>query len=381
MAEHLRLKHEVLSAKWSDEIHQWQVTIKNIDTGEVFVDTAHFFVEAAGRLNVPKFPNIPGLDDRFKGTVVHTSQWTDDLTREISGKRIAVIGNGASGQQFLANIIDKPTHVDHYVRSRQWIVPAFSPTFVAATKEVLGGYVFTQEEKDRFVQDPQAYLEYRKSIEKGLHGRFEGTILGSESNNKAWENSRQALWERLGGDQAWFARLVPSFAPGCKRPTPSAGYIEAIQSSKVDYVDDVRISHATADGLVTEDGTERKVDMIVTATGFKNGFLPLFPTIGKDGRDLSKYWATNGPIGYPKTYFGIMAPKIPNWFAVVQVSTHNLSNFTAPLTISRPTVTVWVAHSPSTPRNLCNLYCQSYSQGPRPRISRHIPVRRSHRGL
>lgn len=296
------------------------MTIRNIDTGDVFVDTSHFFVEAAGRLNVPKFPNIPGIDTEYKGTLVHTSQWTDEFTRKVAGKRIAVIGNGASGQQFLANIVDQPAHVDHYVRSRQWIVPAFSPSFVAATKEVLGGYVFTQEEKDRFVQDPKAYLEYRKSIEKGLHGRFEGTILGSESNNKAWQSSRQALWERLGGDQAWFDRLVPSFAPGCKRPTPSAGYIEAIQSSKVDYVDDVRISHATVDGLVTEDGKERKVDIIVSATGFKSGFLPLFPTIGKEGRDLSKYWATDGPVGYPKTYFGVMAPKIPNWFAVVQVS-------------------------------------------------------------
>jgi cation diffusion facilitator CzcD-associated flavoprotein CzcO len=72
--------------------------------------------------------------------------------------------------------------------------------------------------------------------------------------------------------------------------------------------------------LVTEDGKERKVDIIVTATGFKNGFLPLFPTIGKNGLDLSKYWATDGPIGYPKTYFGVMAPNVPNYFAVVQVS-------------------------------------------------------------
>lgn len=318
--EHLRLKHQVLSAKWSDDIHQWEVTIKDLATGDIFTDTSHFFVEAAGRLNVPNFPNIPGLETEYKGTLVHTSQWTEELTESLEGKRIAVIGNGASGQQFLVNTLDRPAHVDHYVRSRQWIVPAFSPNFIPATVDVLGAHVFTEQEKERFESDPSAYLEYRKSIEKNLHGRFEGSILGSEANDKTWQAFRAALWARLDGDKAWFERLVPDFASGCKRPTPSAGYIEAIRSSKVDYVDDSKITHATADGLVTEDGKERKADIVVAATGFKKGFLPLFPTVGKNGLDLSKHWATDGPIGYPKTYFGIMAPNVPNYFAVVQVS-------------------------------------------------------------
>lgn len=318
--EHLRLKHEVLSAKWSEELQQWVVEIKDLATGESFTDTSDFFVEAAGRLNVPTFPSIPGLQTEYKGTVVHTSQWTEELTRSLEGKHIAVIGNGASGQQFLVNTLNLPAHVDHYVRSRQWIVPAFSPNFIPATTDVLGGHVFTEEEKDRFVRDPTAYLEFRKSIEKNLHGRFEGTILGSEAHDKTWQAFRSALWSRVGGDKAWFERLVPDFAPGCKRPTPSAGYIEAIRSSKVDYIDDSRITHATADGLVTEDGKERKVDIVVAATGFKKGFLPLFPTVGKNGHDLSEYWAAEGPVGYPKTYFGIMAPNMPNYFAVVQVS-------------------------------------------------------------
>ena len=318
--EHLRLKHQVLSAKWSDLIHQWEVTIKDLVTGDIFTDTSHFLVEAAGRLNIPSFPNIPGLDTEYRGVLAHTSQWTEDLTRSLEGKRIAVIGNGASGQQFLVNTLDKVAHVDHYVRSRQWIVPTFSPNFVPATLDVLGAHVYTEEEKERFERDPSAYLEYRKSIEHNLHGRFEGSILRSEANDKAWELYRKALWDRVGGDQFWFERLVPDFAPGCKRPTPSAGYVEAIRSPKVDYVDDSRIVNATASGLVTEDGRERKVDIIVAATGFKKGFLPLFPTVGRNRLDLSTYWATDGPIGYPKTYFGIMAPNVPNYFAVVQVS-------------------------------------------------------------
>ncbi|KAL1860806.1 hypothetical protein Plec18170_001318 [Paecilomyces lecythidis] len=320
--KHLHLKHDVLSANWSDDIHQWVVKIKNLATGEIFTDTAHFFISAAGRLNVPKFPNIPGLESEYKGTLVHTAQWTDELTRGLEGKRVAIIGNGASGQQILVNIFNKPAHIDHYVRSRQWIVPSFSPNLISAKPDLLGAHVFTEEEKARFEKDPKAYLDFRRSLEKNFHGRYEGSVVGSEANDAIRQKFEEALWEQVRGDKAWFDRLVPSFAPGCKRPTPSAGYIDAIRSDKVDYVDDVRITHATADGLVTEDGKERKADIVVVATGFQNGFLPLFPTVGKNGLDLSKYWAADGPVGYPKTYFGVMAPNVPNYFAVVQANTN-----------------------------------------------------------
>lgn len=315
--QHLHLKHEILSAIWSDEIHQWVVTVKNLTTGETFTETAHFFVSAAGRLNVPKLPAIPGLETEFKGTVFHSSQWSDD--RDVEGKRVAIIGNGASGVQLLTNTYDKWSHIDHYSRSKHWIVPAFSPHIIAATSEVRGGKVFTEEEKEIFVKDPKAYLEFRRSIDKHFHSRFRSSIIGSEESEKTRQKAIDQLHEWLGGDEEWLERLVPDFAPGCSRPTVSAGYIEAIRSPKVDYIK-TKISHASVNGLVTEDGEERKVDVIIAATGFKNGFLPLFPTVGKDGHDLSKHWADDGPIGYPETYFGVMAPKMPNYFGVIQVS-------------------------------------------------------------
>lgn len=305
-----------MSATWSDDIHQWIVTVKNLATGQVVTETAHFFVSAAGRLNVPKFPDIPGLETDYKGTYIHTAQWDENL--DLTGKRVAIIGNGASGQQLLVNIYRQSLHIDHYTRSKQWIVTSFSPNLIAATSEILGAHIFTEEEKERFERDPKAYLDFRRSLDKNFHGRYEGSIAGSEENDKLRQRYIDALWTRLDGDKAWFDRLVPDYAPGCKRPTPSAGYIEAIRTPKVDYVD-TKITHATANGLVTEEGKERHVDIIVAATGFKNGFLPLFPTIGKNGLDLSKYWAADGPIGYPETYFGVMAPNMPNYFSVLQV--------------------------------------------------------------
>lgn len=299
--------------------------IKNLATGDIFTDTANFFVAAVGRLNEPKFPKIPGLEANYKGTLAHTAQWNEELTQTLEGKRVAVVGNGASGQQFLVNTLDKPAHIDHYVRSRQWIPYSFHPNLISARPDALGAHIYTEEEKERFETDPKAYLEYRRSLEKNFHGRYEGSISGSEANDQIRKNYEAQLWDQVGGDKSWFDRLVPSFAPGCKRPTPSAGYIDAIRSPKVDYVDSSRIIQATADGLVTEDGRERKADIIVAATGFKNSYLPLFPIVGKNGLDLSRYWAADGPIGYPKTYFGVMAPNVPNYFAVVQVSSLSLT--------------------------------------------------------
>jgi cation diffusion facilitator CzcD-associated flavoprotein CzcO len=316
---HLKLRHEVLSAVWSDDIGEWVVQVKNLNTGQIFTETANFFVSAAGRLNEPKFPNIPGLDKIYEGIYTHTAQWTDDLTRQLEGKSVAVIGNGASGQQILTNILDKAAHIDHYVRSKQWIVSALAPNLVTPTPDTPGGHIFTEAEKESFEKHPEIYLEYRRSIEKNFHGRYQGSIAGSKENNEIRQRFEEALWNRVGGDKGWFDRLVPDFAPGCKRPIPSASYVDAIRSYKVDYVDHSEITHATATGLVTADGKERPVDIIIAATGFKNGFLPLFPTIGKNGLDLRKHWADDGPIGYPATYFGVMAPLVPNYFTVCSV--------------------------------------------------------------
>lgn len=219
----------------------------------------------------------------------------------------------------LVNILEDTAHIDHYVRSRQWTFSSFNANLVSAKISLPGAHVSTNEEQEKFDNDPQ-YLEYRQERERYFHERYEGTISGSKENEQIRQKYEEELLTRLGGDKSWFSRLVPDYAPGCKRPIPSAGYIDAIRNPKVDYVDSTKITHATATGLVTEDGAERPVDIIIVATGFENGFLPLFPTIGKNGVDLGNHWAEDGPIGYPETYFSVMAPNIPNYFAVVQVS-------------------------------------------------------------
>ena len=334
---HIRLRHEVLSATWLADEAVWDLCVKDLAAGIVTHETTPFFVNAQGRLSKPKFPDIPGLHTEFRGTVVHTAAWDPDL--DLAGKRVAVIGNGSSGQQILPVIAPRTAHVDHYVRSRVWITPTFQKNLVEATGANPGAHQYTDDEKARFESDPAAYLAYRRTIEANLHTKFHRNILGSQENEALRVACINTMRQRVGGSQAWLDRLVPDFAPGCKRLTPAPGYLEAIAGTtadgsplddtddtndindKVTYIDMPLVS-ASKTGLVTADGTERPVDVVIAATGFANGFVPLFPTVGRNGIDLSQAWAAGGSIGYPETYFGVMAPDMPNYFFVLQAQSN-----------------------------------------------------------
>ncbi|CAK7211411.1 hypothetical protein SBRCBS47491_001117 [Sporothrix bragantina] len=314
---HIRLRQEVLSATWLADDAVWDLCVKDLTCGNVVHETTPFFINAQGRLSKPKFPEISGLFATFPGSVVHTAAWDPKL--DLAGKRVAVIGNGSSGQQILPIIAPNVAHVDHYVRSRVWITPTFQKNLVEATRDNPGAHQYTDAEKTCFETDPTAYLAYRRSIEANLHTKFHRNILGSQENEALRAACIDTMRQRVGGNQEWLDRLVPDFAPGCKRLTPAPGYLEAItgKDSKVTYIDTPLVA-ATEQGLVTADGIERPVDVIIAATGFANGFVPQFPIVGRDGIDLSQTWAAGGDIGYPETYFGVMAPHMPNYFFVLQ---------------------------------------------------------------
>ncbi|ERT02832.1 hypothetical protein HMPREF1624_01135 [Sporothrix schenckii ATCC 58251] len=315
----IRLRHELLSATWRPDGAVWDLAIKDLNTEETFHETTPFFINAQGRLSRPKLPDVPGLVDTFAGTLVHTATWDPNI--DLTGKRVAVIGNGSSGQQILPHVAPRAAHVDHYVRSRVWITPTFQKNLVEATGDDPGAHRYTDAEKAAFAADPAAYLAYRRTIEGNLHTKFQRNILGSPENEALRASCIKTMRQRVGGSQEWLDRLVPDFAPGCKRLTPAPGYLETIvkgaEDGTVAYVDTPLVA-ATQTALVTADGVERPVDVIIAATGFANGFVPHFPVVGRNGVDLRHDWSAEGATGYPETYFGVMAPGMPNYFMVLQ---------------------------------------------------------------
>jgi len=314
--EHLRLKHEILAARWDAATSEWEVQVKNLVTGDIFTDRANFFISAQGRLNKGAYPDIPGLQTRYKGKLMHSSAY--DSSFDHTGKTIAIIGNGASGQRLVPNLISKAAHIDHYIRSKTWVTPRFSGDLLIATAEQPGGPVYSEEQKKEWIEKPETYLNFRRQLERSMHGRFQGGIKGSPENEAFKKLCIDTMLERLDGDEERLKKIIPDYAPGCKRPTPAPAYIEALRSPKLDFVTEP-IIEATETGLVTADGKHREVDTIIAATGFTGTFVPRFPTIGEDGSDLAHLWSQQGPTGYPDTYFGVMAPNFPNYFFILQV--------------------------------------------------------------
>ncbi|KAL2856674.1 hypothetical protein BJY01DRAFT_242719 [Aspergillus pseudoustus] len=315
LRESVHVRHEVLSATWLKHTHKWAVEVKDLDSGTVSLDAADFLVSAQGRIADPKFPAIKGLVDRFRGRVAHTASWPADL--DLTGKRVAVIGNGASGQQIVPNIFPLVARLDHYVRTKTYVTTSLSGNFLAATADAPGGPIYTDEEKERFRTDPKAYLEHRRGLMMALQRPPGSEVLGSKANAELRERIIETMRGRVGGDEEWLQRLLPDYAPGCKRLTPAPGYLEALQQDKTDFITE-GIVEVDETGIRTVDGKHREVDIIITATGFERVYTSRFPVIGRDGVDLREKWSLEGEIGYPETYLGLMAPGCPNYFTVLQ---------------------------------------------------------------
>jgi cation diffusion facilitator CzcD-associated flavoprotein CzcO len=126
------------------------------------------------------------------------------------------------------------------------------------------------------------------------------------------------MLRRVGGDAEFLQKILPDYAPGCKRLTPAPGYLESLVDNKLAFITDpiIRVDES---GIWTKSGTHQPVDAIILATGFDHGFTTKFPVIGLGGVDLKEKWSAEGEIGFPESYLGIMAPEIPNYFTILQV--------------------------------------------------------------
>lgn len=312
---HLKLRTQVTKASWASEEAKWHVSIFDLETKQHAVVTADFFISATGRLNHAAFPDIEGLEN-FAGPVIHTANW--DSSFDYSNRTLAVIGNGASGMQLIPNILADVGHIDHFVRSRTWVSPFFRQGLLTVSAENPGGHEYTAEKRHEFATDKAAYLEYRKSLDVKFHGPLRASISGSAENAALRRLLTDLMSDRVGNDERLLQKILPDYAPGCKRLTPAPGYLESLKDPKVNYITE-RIVRATASGLVTADGKEHPVEAIIAATGFSDSYIPRFPMIGLNGVNIQDQWALDGPIGYPETYFGVMAPDFPNLFFVLQV--------------------------------------------------------------
>jgi len=173
-------------------------------------------------------------------------------------------------------------------------------------------YKFSEEEKQRFRDDPEYHLDFRKRIEAEINGLFGMYQQGSEMSEHFRTVITAEMHRRMGpGHEELKKFIIPKWAPGCRRISPGDGYLEAIVQDNVEPVFS-GIKQITPEGILTEDGVEHKMDILVCATGFKVAFKPAFKVINDKGKTVDEDWE-NGP----NLYMGVSAPRFPNYYTIV----------------------------------------------------------------
>ncbi|KAL4756207.1 flavin-containing monooxygenase [Aspergillus foveolatus] len=300
--QYVRAQHRVERAEWFGDKGKWKVTVSDLKEDRVYEEELDILLNAIGHFNAWKLPDYTGINT-FKGPLFHSSNW--DHSVNLKGKRVALIGNGASGLQVLPSIQPIAAHVDHYARNRTWIADSFGSVGVRR----LEPNIIPQEQIDSF-NDPDTYLKYRKSIEQGYFSRFGAIFRNSPINVNLRETWTKLMLSRIKDKPDLADKIIPDFPPNCRRPTPGPGYLEALTKDNVEYIQ-THISHFTETGIVAKDGVERPVDVVICSTGANVDHCPPFSIIA-NGLDLKTAWRHDGHFGFPYNYLGVATPGFPN---------------------------------------------------------------------
>ncbi|OHF03868.1 hypothetical protein CORC01_00730, partial [Colletotrichum orchidophilum] len=316
LQSHIKLRHRVVGAEWSQERGKWSVKVLDLDKNEEKVDEADFFLYATGLLSKPKWPSITGRE-RYKGVLHHSATW--DAAKEESqegfswqDKRVAVIGIGSSAIQIMPQMQKKARHVTNFARSRTWLSSTFASAFLEGLEGGAGAsnHVFSPEEKKSFT-DEGFYSQFRRELERGLNSVHKITEQGQPLQLEARKAMEKMMKEKLSPKPEIAENLIPDFPVACKRLTPGPGYLESLTADNVEFCSQ-ELALFTEKGLVTADGREHEFDAIICATGFDVSAIPGFPIYGSDGINLQDLWATD-----VKQYLAICVPKMPNFFPIL----------------------------------------------------------------
>jgi len=322
ISKYVKLRHQIERVEWDESAGVWRFQVRNLETDEVREDTAEFFINAGGVLNNWKWPDIPGLRD-FKGKLMHSAAYEEGY--DLTGKKVAVIGAGSSGVQIVSAVQKKVEKLYHWVRSPIWITAAFGHSWAGkdgANFECMYNHrpctsqlthPDTPEQLQYLQENPKKYMEYRKQIENELNQRFKFIIRGSPEAKAARDFAYKEMCRKLANDSRLIDKIVPkNFNPGCRRPTPAPGYLEALVADNATIFTDP-IGRITERGFVDHEGTEHDVDVIICATGFNTSWIPRFPFMNGQGTDLRDMWGSKE--GGVTSYLSIGIPSFPNHFS------------------------------------------------------------------
>jgi cation diffusion facilitator CzcD-associated flavoprotein CzcO len=295
LRRYVRFNSRVERAHWDDDEQSWHVFT---DTGQEYV--AQFLVSGAGGLHIPLIPDIDGIDE-FRGAAFHSAQW--DHGADLTGKRVAVIGTGASAIQIVPAVVDEVAELHLYQRTPAWVMPRPNNAFpewmrrmfatVPGTRALMRDGIYWIHEAVGFAMTRQPRL-----LKIGeLMGRW---------------NIRRSI-----KDRELRRKLTPNYRAGCKRILNSDTYYGAIADPTAQVITE-GIARMTPDGIVTTDGREHPVDVVVFATGFHVTDSYTYVDIkGSNGEDLVDRWNREGI----QAHRGIAVAGMPNLFFLLGPNT------------------------------------------------------------
>ncbi|MET0704260.1 MAG: NAD(P)/FAD-dependent oxidoreductase [Mycobacterium sp.] len=292
---HIAFNTKVQRVQWDDAENRWHVYT---DTGVEYV--AQFLVSGAGGLHIPSLPDIPGIAD-FAGPMFHTAQWDHGV--DLAGKRVAVIGTGASAIQVVPELVKTVESLQLYQRTAAWVKPRLNFEFPPAVKRA-------------FTRVPGVRAAWRAATFWALDARAIA-MAKRPGLMKVAEWEYRLYMRRQIADPVLRAKLTPKYSPGCKRILVSDNFYPAVADPKTEVITD-GIARVTPHSIVTADGAEREVDAIVLATGFHVTDWYTFVEIkGAHGEDLVDRWNREGVVAHR----GIMAADVPNLFFLLGPNT------------------------------------------------------------
>jgi 4-hydroxyacetophenone monooxygenase len=305
---HIQFDASVIKADWDEAACCWQVSVES--GGNVDVVSAWSLVSAVGQLNEPAVPAIRGMEN-YAGQMFHSARWPQQL--DLAGKRVAIIGTGASAMQIVPTIADEVAQLAVYQRSPQWARP------IPRYHDHLG------DNAQWLLQEVPFYAAWFRFT---MLWRYGDGLLPYLHKDPDWPHAERSLnrvnerhrlemashIERsLAGRKDLIARCTPDYPPYGKRILLDNGWYQALLKDNVELLTE-SIDHLDEQGVVSADGSRREVDVVVLATGFQVGKMAARLNItGRDGRKLDELWAHDNP----SAYLGISVAGFPNLFCML----------------------------------------------------------------
>ena len=286
---------EVASCTWDDAAQTWTVAAADGRTWE-----AGAVILATGQLHQPAYPRLEGLQE-FAGHSFHSAQW--DHEYDLAGKRVAVIGTGASAVQFVPEVAKVAGHLDVYQRTGNWFMPRRNRSYPApvawAIRHVRGLQAFRRRFFYQYTESVTLMIRHPRTI--GRLGRLRSSLF------MRWQVRDPELRRRV-----W-----PDYTFGCKRILFSSFFLPALQRPNVELRTEP-IARMTAQGPQTADGAVHPVDCVIYGTGFRtNDFMFPMEITGAQGRSLREAWADG-----PHAHLGMTVPGFPSLFVLYGPNTN-----------------------------------------------------------